>query len=153
MTPLCYLGVDPGATGALAVVDHTGDLLWVEDMPNPLHGAIIADLLENEKVVAAAVEDVHAMPGQGVSSTFRFGQSHGVVLGALGALFIPYQLVSPFRWKKTMRVTADKDLARQRAIETWPTRQSRFARKKDHGRAEAALIALWCLQQTAGVAA
>ncbi len=142
-----YLGVDPGATGAIAgILD--GRFLWIEDMPNPLHGAAIRDLLDDKGTYQAAVEDVHSMPGQGVSTTFKFGMNHGIVLGALGALRIPYRLVTPGQWKKAMRVTADKDTARTRAIELWPAHAQLFARKKDHGRAEAALIARWLYEQS-----
>lgn len=149
-----YLGVDPGATGAFACVLE-GRLHWIEDMPNPLHGAIIRDLFDEVGThYTAAVEDVHSMPGQGVSTTFKFGMNHGIVLGALGALRIPYRLVTPGQWKKAMRVTADKDTARTRAIELWPAHAQLFARKRDHGRAEAALIARWLYeQQTQKVAA
>ena len=150
-----YLGVDPGATGAIAAVLY-GHLLWIEDMPDPLHGAAIAALLDRggATTYSAAVEDVHSMPGQGVSSTFKFGMNHGIVLGALGALFTPYRLVTPGQWKKAMRVTADKDTARLRARELWPAHTDLFKRKRDHGRAEAALIARWCwgFQRMSGAA-
>ena len=152
-----YLGVDPGASGALAAVDRQGSLYWVEDMPDPLHGAVVAELLDIEgsriSGYTAAVEDVHSMPGQGVSTTFKFGMAHGIVLGALGALCIPYRLVTPGQWKKAMRVTADKDTARTRAIELWPASADLFKRKKDHGRAEAALIARWLCDTERRVAA
>jgi hypothetical protein len=151
-----FLGVDPGATGALAAVLDTGNLLWVEDMPDPLHGALIGDLLDDPQWgnYVAAVEAVHSMPGQGVSSTFKFGTSYGIVLGALGYARIPYRLVTPNQWKKAMRVTSDKDTARERATELWPGSASLFARKKDNGRAEAALIARWLWETTrASVAA
>jgi Holliday junction resolvasome RuvABC endonuclease subunit len=144
---IAYLGIDPGATGAIALVIHTGELWWVEDMPDPLHGAAIEVLLRNEGPFSAAVEDVHSMPQQGVSSTFRFGMNHGIVLGALGALHVPYQLVTPNRWKKAQRVTADKDTSRMRACELWPAHADKFKRKKDNGRAEAALIAHWLCTQ------
>ena len=149
-----FLGVDPGVSGAIAAVGDGGLLYWIEDMPNPLHGAAIADLFDAGAFPLAAVEDVHSMPGQGVSTTFKFGMNHGIVLGALGALRIPYRLVTPGQWKKAMRVTADKDTARTRAIELWPAHAQLFARKRDHGRAEAALIARWLYeQQTQKVAA
>ncbi len=144
---LSYLGIDPGATGAIALVIHTGELWWVEDMPDPLHGAAIESLLRNEGPFTAAVEDVHSMPGQGVASSFKFGKHFGMVLGALGYAHIPYTLVTPNRWKKAQRVTADKDTSRARAIELWPSHADKFKRKKDNGRAEAALIAHWLCTQ------
>jgi Holliday junction resolvasome RuvABC endonuclease subunit len=148
---ISYLGIDPGMSGALALVTCRGDLLWVEDMPEPLHGAAIVDLLDTSfTAYRAAIEDVHSMPGQGVSSTFKFGMGFGIVLGALGARRIPYTLVTPNRWKKAQRVTADKDTSRARACELWPAHAAKFARKKDNGRAEAALIAHWSCSQNEG---
>jgi Holliday junction resolvasome RuvABC endonuclease subunit len=147
---VAYLGIDPGMSGALAVVLYNGELWWVEDMPNPLHGAAVVDLLDRDGPYRAAIEDVHSMPGQGVSSTFKFGMGFGIVLGALGARRIPYTLVTPNRWKKAQRVTADKDTSRARACQLWPAHASKFARKKDNGRAEAALIAHWLCSQNEG---
>ncbi len=147
-----HLGVDPGANGAIAAV-LDGALLWVEDTPNPLHGAAVSDLLGAWDDYEAAIEDVHSMPGQGVSTTFKFGMNHGIVIGALGALRIPYRLVTPGQWKKAMRVTKDKDTSRARATELWPGMAELFKRKKDDGRAEAALIARWLWEQTAQKAA
>jgi len=148
-----YLGVDPGASGAIAAL-LDGQILWVDDMPNPLHGALIAEMLDEfDDHYQAAIEDVHSMPGQGVSTTFKFGMNHGIVIGALGALRIPYRLVTPGQWKKAMRVTKDKDTSRARATELWPGMADMFKRKKDDGRAEAALIARWAWEQTAQKAA
>jgi crossover junction endodeoxyribonuclease RuvC len=85
------------------------------------------------------------MPGQGVASTFKFGQSYGSVLGLFGALKYNIIDVTPRRWKKDLSLTSDKEQARQMAINNWPDVSDLFKRKKDHGRAEAALIALWYL--------
>ncbi len=147
------LGVDPGQTGALAALTGTGDLLWAEDAPDPFHGATIRTMLYGEGITLAAVEQVHAMPRQGVSSTFKFGLNYGIVLGALGALLIPYRLVTPTVWKRAARVTKDKSSSRQRATELWPNHADLFRRVKDDGRAEAALIAYWLWEQTARRAA
>ena len=104
----------------------------------------LADALrEHGPYRLATVELVNAMPGQGVSSTFRFGQATGAVAGVLGALAVPVRLVTPSKWKGALGLPADKEAARQRAIETWPHLAHRFARKMDHGRAEAALLALY----------
>lgn len=153
MTPRSYLGVDPGHTGALAVVDESGALIWVEDMPDPLAGGLIRELMDGELLEAVAIEQVHSMPRQGVASSFKFGMAYGIVIGALSALGIPSTLVTPTVWKKTMRVTADKSSSRARAIELWPRQAQMFARKKDDGRAEAALIARWLSDQREGRAA
>ena len=141
-------GVDPGKTGALAIVDTDGRLIDVMDMPDATGaalGAAIGALLADwspHTIDQAWVEEVHAMPKQGVTSSFNFGANFGAIGGALGALGIPVRYVTPAKWKKAQRVTADKNSSRQRARELWPADAGRFARVKDDGRAEAALIAL-----------
>ena len=91
----------------------------------------------------AVVEQVQAMPKQGSSSGFRFGASFGIILGVLGALEIPYVLVHPSKWKKAMGLDANKDKARTMAIQRWPGASSYLTRKKDSGRAESLLLALY----------
>jgi len=91
----------------------------------------------------AVVEQVASRPGQGVASTFKFGTSYGVVLGVLGALEIPVTHVTPATWKRAVGVTADKGSSRRKAIDLWPDKAQMFARVKDDGRAESALIAWW----------
>lgn len=142
-------GVDPGKTGAIAFLDAADPTVLVDvvDMP-PATGAalgalireLVADFAPHE-ITAAWVEQVHAMPRQGLSSTWRFAEGYGAILGALGALAVPVHHVTPAKWKKAQRVTTDKGSSRQRAIELWSTDAARFARVKDDGRAEAALIA------------
>jgi crossover junction endodeoxyribonuclease RuvC len=83
------------------------------------------------------------MPGQGVASMFKFGQAVGTISGVLAALSIPTLYVAPATWKRHHTLPAAKEICRQRAIECWPTHAVHFARKKDHGRAEASFIALW----------
>ena len=157
MNPPIILGCDPGLTGAIAALDAaTGTLLWVEDTPvvdRMVNAAELADWLRGELIAVAAVEQVASRPGQGVASTFKFGQTHGVLLGVLGALNAPVMHVTPARWKKAYGLTSDKEKSRRLAIETWPDMAGYFARKKDDGRAEAALIARWAWQQQRKVAA
>jgi crossover junction endodeoxyribonuclease RuvC len=155
------IGIDPGKSGALAALTEQGDLIAVVDMPtlaNKLNAWLLADAIEqlgNAVDVTAIVEDVHSMPKQGISSAFDFGKSYGMVLGALAAIGIRTELVSPSAWKKTMGLTvpkgADKRLAkemsRSAAIERWPAHRELFARVKDADRAEAALLALWWLNR------
>lgn len=142
-TPI--LGVDPGATGALAWLHPDGHLETVEDMPandGIVSGALIAHHLDTHgHPTVAWIENVHSMPRQGVASSFKFGRALGTVEGALAALGIPIRHVTPTAWKKAARLPASKDAARRRAIELWPTHAHLFARAKDDGRAEAALIA------------
>ena len=148
MTPLT-LGVDPGSKGALALVAADGVLVDVLDMPDATGaalGAILRHWIDDHSpnpIVAAVVEQVASRPGQGVASTFKFGANYGGLCTLLGGLLIPTRTVTPTVWKKAMRVTADKSSSRQRACERWPTEAHRFARVKDDGRAEAALIAEW----------
>lgn len=139
-------GVDPGASGAIAVVRADGRLVEVLDMPHHdghVSAALVADFItaHNEPDAEAWVEQVHAMPKQGVSSSFKFGAAYGVVLGVLGGLRIPVHLITPARWKRAAGLTSDKGLSRRRAIELWPEHSALFARVKDDGRAEAALLA------------
>jgi crossover junction endodeoxyribonuclease RuvC len=91
----------------------------------------------------AVIEDVWSTANDGHVGAFSFGDSYGTVKGACGALSIPLTRVRPQVWKKTMRVTADKDTSRARAAELFPDVAPLFARKKDDGRAESALISFW----------
>lgn len=148
MNPPIILGCDPGLSGAIAALDAaTGTLLWVEDMPvvdRMVNAAELADWLRGELIKQAAVEQVASRPGQGVASTFKFGQTHGTLLGVLGALNVPVTHVTPTTWKRPFGLTSDKEKSRRLAIELWPNMSGYFARKKDDGRAEAALIGRWC---------
>ena len=153
MTRLVLLGCDPGATGAIAALRvDDGALVWVQDMPahgKIVSGSLIASLLDDQDVERAYVEQVGAMPKQGVASTCGFGRSYGTLLGTLGALGVPFEMVAPTVWQRAERVTGrsarDKTLSRQRASELFPTFAASFARARDHGRADAALIAHWGL--------
>jgi Holliday junction resolvasome RuvABC endonuclease subunit len=145
----CVLGVDPGLTGALCILRHEHDPV-VEDMP-VVGGAIDAYTLRRwldpDDIEVAAVEHVHAMPRQGVSSTFKFGCSYGVVLGVLAALEVPVVHVPPTVWTRHHHLGSDKDEHRRRCMETFPSVADLWRRKKDDGRADATLIALWAMAQ------
>ena len=153
------LGIDPGSRGAIAVIDG-GLLIDVHDMPSVevavgktkrtrVSAGLLADVLRRQGLTHAFVEQVGAMPGQGTSSMFAFGKSAGIVEGVLAGLGIPITLVTPQSWKKAMRLVADKDAARQRAVQLFPERAEWFRRVKDDGRAEAAMIALYGWQRSA----
>jgi len=138
------IGVDPGLSGAIALIAEHGDLVEVHDMPvvdGLVSSALLANLIRGRGVDVAVVEQVSARPGQGVSSMFKFGRSLGVVEGVLSTLGVPVVYVTPGKWKKAMGLSSDKELSRRRAIDRWPDRAASFARKKDDGRAEAALLA------------
>ena len=155
MTPPVVIGIDPGLSGAIAALDATdGQLVWVLDMPTlgkVVNAAELADMLGGEQIRTAAVEAVHAMPRQGVSTSFNFGVSLGIVLGVLGALDVPVTHPTPQAWKKAMGVTADKASSRRRATDLWPAWSGTFARVKDDGRAESALIARHAWVNLAGL--
>lgn len=146
------LGIDPGASGALAVVEH-GELVDLVDMPTvsvrrgsrevrEVHAIALGSVIsELGRIDAAVLEQVGAMPGQGVSSMFAFGRAVGVVEGVLGGLQIPYRRVPPQEWQRAMRVRGGKDGSREQAMRVFPKKAAEFLRKKDDGRADAALIA------------
>ncbi len=143
---MTHLGIDPGIAGGIAFLfPADGDLL-VYDIPT-VGGEVDIDtlagiLVTHGKIGMATIERAQAMPKQGVSSTFKYGVAYGSLRAAVTMCRIPYQLVSPRIWKKHFGLDSDKEKARALAIRLWPGRDL-FSRKKDHGRAEAALIALY----------
>lgn len=149
---MIILGCDPGASGALVILDVESNTLSIEDMPTVeikrgtrmvrhVSAQLVAELLIDRAITHAVVEKVGAMPGQGVASMFAFGRAAGVIEGVLAGLHIPTTYVTPQEWQKAMRVLGGKDGARARAAQLWPKSAKEFARKKDDGRADAALIA------------
>lgn len=146
MTSKCIMGIDPGVSGAVAFYfpeQRAGISVYdVPVMGKEIDAAALYDLIQQYKPDLAVIELVHAMPKQGVSSSFNFGCSYGAVKGVVGACKIPTINVSPVKWKKHFGLTADKEKARFLAISTWPFSDG-FRRKKDNGRAEAALMALY----------
>lgn len=145
MTIECIAAFDPGLHGAVAFYfpDHP-ERVSVEDMPvagGDIDCVTLAARIRQLKPDIAIVELVHAMPKQGVSSTFKFGSGFGAIRGVLAALEVPTHLVPPTAWKKHFRLGSDKEQARALALRMFPAVGERFARRKDDGRAEAALIA------------
>ena len=150
------MSIDPGLKGALAFYDPlTGDL-EVFDMPthsikrnnkskNVIDLYTLARIVDDKanEVKLAVVEDVYSMPGQGVSSVFSFGFSAGCAQMVVAANFIKLRPVSPQVWKKAMRVTKDKDTAFREASRLMPQHSEKWMRKRDDGRAEAALMAYY----------
>jgi hypothetical protein len=145
MTEVCILGVDPGLSGAIAFYfPLTPDRIAVEDMPvagGEVSGALLAEMVVSFQPSLAIIEQVAAGHGWGRSACFNFGRSAGRVDGVLAALAIPIKYVSPNVWKKHYRLSRDKDESRARALQLFPSCAEHFKRKKDDGRAEAALIA------------
>jgi crossover junction endodeoxyribonuclease RuvC len=150
------IGIDPGASGAVAILERSGRLVQVFDMPavEVVVGGkakrrvspemLAAELrLYNVADTIAIVEQVSAMPGQGVSSMFAFGEAFGLVKGVLAGLAMPVQTVTPGKWKKALQLNAGKDASRAKAAALWPDQAGEFKRVKDDGKAESALIAYW----------
>ena len=141
----CICGIDPGINGAIAFFFTTHeDMVSAEDLPvvdGMIDAATLGRRLEQMVPDICVIEQVSAMPKQGVASTFRFGQAYGMALGVVCSLRIPLYFVTPARWKKHFRLSAEKEESRAKALQMWPGRSELFERKKDHGRAEAALIA------------
>jgi crossover junction endodeoxyribonuclease RuvC len=153
---MSILAIDPGLNNGIAVLDGERRLLLATEIPPIGEGASrrlnmtsFADILVQFHVAHAVVEDVSAMPKQGVSSTFRFGRAAGALEGALAALRVPTTFVRPAIWKRDIGAKAKQaEDVRALAIQTWPDMAHRFARSKDHSRAEAALLGLWFLQHS-----
>lgn len=145
MTEVCILGVDPGLSGAVAFYFPAHpERVAVEDMPvagGEVSAALLAEIVVSFQPSLAVIEQVAAGHGWGRSACFNFGRSVGDVRGVLGALAIPIKYVSPKAWKKHYHLPADKDESRARALQLFPSCAEHFKRKKDDGRAEAALIA------------
>ena len=152
-------GCDPGAFGAIAIVDTDDQSLILIDMPtlkvkrgprlvNQVDATALADMLRDHApdISHAYIEKTWSMTGQGVSSSFAFGRAGGVVEGVWAGLGVAVSLVPPQTWTKAMRRFSGKDASRERAIELFPEYTKMFSRKKDDGRADAALIAMWGIQ-------
>lgn len=157
------IGIDPGITGAIAIIDSDGNLERVEDLPvmakgkgkskskNQINAAGLAALINDmrkdgfgKRTVTVYLERVSSMPGQGMASTFSLGDTFGCIRGVCAALNIPVELISPQSWKKHYGIKKDKEIARAKAIELYP--EAPLHRKKDQNRAEAILIARYGLE-------
>lgn len=156
MTLRLTFGIDPGLTGAIVTLidGEPGPML---DMPcrtvgdwNEVDAAAVAEFLRQQRAahpgayVSACVEKVSARPNDGGTSAFRFGESSGKVKAVLEALGIPYSRAIPAVWKRRFGlIGTDKDAARTLALIRFPSASGQLKRKKDIGRADALLLALW----------
>ena len=148
------IGIDPGLSGGIAILDDL-KIYDIFDMPimsegkknkNQLNSAQLVNILnkhvlkkENTFVI---VEQVSAMPGQGVTSMFNFGQTFGSIKGICAALGLPIFYVRPAKWKKHFElINSSKDASRTKVIEMYPSISSRLTKKKDVNKADAILIA------------
>ncbi len=137
---MTYVGIDPGAKGAFAMLD-TGT---VDVLPLDMEEFTAAMRRLDPKQTRVVLEHVSAMPGQGVVSMFSFGTGWGRIMGVLDALRIPYELVRPQKWKKAFSVTGDKNSSIAVAKRLFPgidLHRTERSRKDDDGLAEALLMA------------
>ena len=148
------VGIDPGLSGAIAILENN-KVLNIFEIPvmsegkknkRQLNSALLVNLLKaninKEEEVAVVVEQVNAMPGQGVTSMFNFGQTFGAIKGICAALNLPIFFVRPSKWKKHFElINSSKDSSRTKVIEMYPSLSNQFARKKDVNKSDAILIA------------
>ena len=151
---MIIFGIDPGISGAISILENK-KVIDVFDMPTMIDGKknkrqingaqvtnIIKERLNGGKEVVVVVEHVNAMPGQGVTSMFNFGQSFGVIKGICAALNLPIYFVRPSKWKKHFNlIKTNKDASRTKVIQTYPEISGKLSRKKDSNKADAILIA------------
>jgi crossover junction endodeoxyribonuclease RuvC len=151
------LAIDPGQKGALAWVNLRGDLIQIEDIPlvdNEVNAKLLANLVvAYGSLECAVVERQQAMPPelqgrrQGNASAFKHGTGYGIIIGVLAALNIPTFFIAPSQWKPGMSLSKDKELSRKKAIDRWPSQADEYFKlKKNEGRAEAALLAVFWIQ-------
>ena len=148
------IGIDPGLSGAIAILDNN-KVLKIYDMPVMSEGKknkrqlnsaqlvnIIKENIENREETNVVVEQVNAMPGQGVTSMFNFGQTFGAIKGVCAALNLPIFFIRPSKWKKYFElINSSKDSSRTKAIEMYPSIADQLSKKKDVNKSDAILIA------------
>jgi len=148
------LGIDPGLSGAIAILEKK-KVLNLFDMPvmaegkknkKQLNSAQLVNIIrENsigEEEIVVVVEQVNAMPGQGVTSMFNFGQTFGAIKGVCAALNLPIFFVRPSKWKKYFElINSSKDSSRTKVIEMYPSLSNQLTKKKDVNKSDAILIA------------
>jgi crossover junction endodeoxyribonuclease RuvC len=153
---MLIIGIDPGISGAICFFEN-GEVKEILDMPNMAEGKknkrqINGPQIYNEiskriinipkKEVVVVIEQVSAMPGQGVTSMFNFGQSFGVLKGICSAMQLSMHFVRPAKWKRYFNlIKTEKDASRTKVIEIFPYISSQLSRKKDSNKADAILIA------------
>ena len=152
---MLIIAIDPGISGSICFFED-GKILEVLEMPTMIEGKkskrqvngaqIYNEILKridgSEKQTRVIIEQVSAMPGQGVTSMFNFGQSYGILKGICSAMQLPMFFVRPAKWKKYFNlINSQKDASRTKAIEIFPYFSSQLSKKKDSNKADAILIA------------
>jgi crossover junction endodeoxyribonuclease RuvC len=152
---MIIIGIDPGLSGSICFFEN-GKILDVVEMPTMTEGKknkkqvngsqIYNEILKrtsnlDKSDIKVVIEQVSAMPGQGVTSMFNFGQSYGILKGICSAMQLPVYFVRPAKWKKYFNlINSEKDASRTRAIEIFPYFSSQLSKKKDSNKADAILI-------------
>ena len=152
---MLVIGIDPGISGSICFFNE-GKIVDVVEMPTMTEGKknkkqvngaqIFNEISErikklDKRDIKIVIEQVSAMPGQGVTSMFNFGQSYGILKGICSAMQLPMYFVRPAKWKKYFNlINSEKDASRTRAIEIFPYFSSHLSRKKDSNKADAILI-------------
>ena len=153
---MLIIGIDPGISGSICFFEN-GKIIDVVEMPtmtdgkknkrqvngSQVYNEILKRISKFEKYnVRVIIEQVSAMPGQGVTSMFNFGQSFGILKGICSAMQLPLYFVRPAKWKKYFGlINSEKDASRTKAIEMFPYFSSNLSKKKDSNKADAILIA------------
>ena len=153
---MLIIGIDPGISGSICFFED-GKIIDVVEMPTMIEGKknkrqVNGSQIYNEiskrvknfdkQNVRVIIEQVSAMPGQGVTSMFNFGQSYGILKGICSAMQLPMYFVRPAKWKKYFNLlNSEKDASRTKAIEIFPYFSSQLSKKKDSNKADAILIA------------
>ena len=153
---MLVIGIDPGISGSICFFQD-GKIIDVVEMPTMTEGKknkkqvngsqIYNEISEkikkiDKKDIKVIIEQVSAMPGQGVTSMFNFGQSYGILKGICSAMQLPMYFVRPAKWKKYFNlINSEKDASRTKAIEIFPYFSAQLSRKKDNNKADAILIA------------
>jgi crossover junction endodeoxyribonuclease RuvC len=153
---MLIIGIDPGISGSICFLQD-GKIVDVVEMPTMTEGKknkkqvngsqIVNEISEKIKEldkseIKVVIEQVSAMPGQGVTSMFNFGQSFGILKGICSSMQLPMYFVRPAKWKKYFNlINSEKDASRTRAIEIFPYFSNQLSRKKDSNKADAILIA------------
>lgn len=151
------VGIDPGCSGAIALLDASS-MAYISHMLMPVtksgkssrvNGAALYNFLKNYGALSnmhAYIEQVGAMPGQGVSSMFTFGHAAGVVEGVVSAMGIPYTMITPQTWKKNAGLIGkDKDAARTKAVRLYPHLRELDLKGKGQAIADAILLARYSI--------
>ena len=157
-------GIDPGIRGGLAIVNDVNGIGALRDtIDNPTIGERVRERvdvltvrvwIDRHRPDFALIERAQAMPRQGTSSGFKYGRAVGALEAAVMLCGVPLEIIEPTAWKRFWKLPPkDKERSRQRALELFPAAHALLARKLDHGRAEAALIAVFGIRNSRSIAA